>query len=364
MSTNSVNLLLFPNPGDIGRYETKLAEEFDLLVYQSYSEGGTRTRLSVNEFGSKPIGPVKGIRDRLDYSFYSPPKKPEAIISTGHIGKEITPHLDQIHFHLTHGLHRGSFGLPPREAFSDNFLKSTLEKINRSWLRTREERLLASIDVHVVNSQFTADVLEHYYDITVDEIINPPVDTRVYYNDRPVDSEFYFYVGRLERIKRVTEIVEAFNKLDKRLLVAGSGSKEKHLRDISNDNIDILGCISEEEKRQKLARCNGFIQNSIAEDFGITTVEALASGAPIIAVRDGNNPNLVTEGENGILYSGDDASRPFQTSSRIEELREAIEKAEMISWDHTSIQKTAEPYDISYCMNSWSDLLQSFLANK
>jgi glycosyltransferase involved in cell wall biosynthesis len=92
----------------------------------------------------------------------------------------------------------------------------------------------------------------------------------------------------------------------------------------------------------------------------MTTVEALASGAPVIAVRDGNNPNLVTNGENGILY-GEDPPRPFQTNSRIERIREAVRKASERDWDYERIQSTASAYDESKCIDEWNSLLTPYI---
>lgn len=351
---------LFPNPGRLGRYETTIASELGLQVYQAYvDEYPTETDISVREFSSKPRGPATMLRARLSSSFYRPPRAPDALVSTGHIGKEVVPHPGQHHVHLTHGLHRGSFGFPPRDSFADSAPRRFLQRLNRLWLRDRERQLISDIDTHVVNSQFTGQLLEEYHDITVDKVINPPVDTDSYYDDRPTDKQFYLFIGRLEPIKRVKEIVAAFKDFEERLLVAGTGSLESDLRDKAGDNVDILGYVPERKKQQLLAKCKGFIQNSVAEDFGMTTVEALASGAPVVAVADGNNPNLVEEGTTGVLYAGDDASRPFQTTCRTEDLRRAVETASTTEWDHEYIQSTAAPYDQSVCLNAWRELLTS-----
>jgi glycosyltransferase involved in cell wall biosynthesis len=196
-------------------------------------------------------------------------------------------------------------------------------------------------------------MMQKYHNMEVDTIIHPPIYTKDYYIDRESSKKFYLYLGRLAKIKRIEEIVEAFNKIDINLLIAGTGELARRLKKKSDDNIELLGFVSDKKKKELFSTCSGFIQNSIAEDFGVTTVEALASGAPVIAVDDGNNPNLIQHRVNGVLFDRPGDTDAFKTSESAEQLQEAINTAENINWDHKKIQQTAEPYDVSNFLSKW-----------
>lgn len=347
-------------PGD-GRggaqtYVSRVAEWIDSPVHVLYSDLDKSDwgRASVVEFGSRPTLPLIGRRaigsflDRLEYAFWTPPSEFDVIVSSGLVTKAVQHRPGQTRIHLAHGFHRGAFGLPPRGSFSDNRFVEMLQKANRLSVRRNERQALDQMDILVVNSEFTKGMIEHYMNTTVDRIIHPPVTTSDYYDARPNDEQFYLYLGRLDEVKGVRQIVKAFDKLPYQLRVAGEGALKKELESQAGSNVNLLGYVSEIKKRELMANCQGFIQNSIIEDFGITTVEAMASGAPVIAVNHQNNPNLVTERETGIL---------FESSQTTEPLIEAVEVAETIDWDHDSIQHTAEKYNTEHCRKKWRELL-------
>lgn len=230
-------------------YEQTLSDEFNLGVFISY----TKTQ----EWGTSNFGPIyqlcsnfaDGNRfQRTLYSMWRPPKEYETIVSSRYIGKEVTIRPHQQHIHLAHGVHRGAFGLPPRTNFSDNRLKEYVQKMNRLMLRRRERKLLSDVDILIVNSEFTAEMMKKYHGMDPDRIIYPPIPTDQYFTNRNDSNSFYLYLGRLDYIKRVEEIVRGFNALDLNLVVAGDGNLRERLENISDDNIEILGFVSEGKK--------------------------------------------------------------------------------------------------------------------
>jgi glycosyltransferase involved in cell wall biosynthesis len=350
---------LIPNPGGLGVYERKLVENLGLPVFTQYFNQKYNYKSEVIEFGSSHRGPFKRARERLSHAFTRPPERYGGVLSTGFIGKEILPRIDQKHIHLSHGVHRGSFGIPPRNSFSDSRVKRFFQEISRSAIRHRERELLSRVDTLVVNSEFTKKVMKHFHNIEADKVIFPPVDTEKYRSMRPVDEDFYLYLGRLADIKKVTDIVRLFNNRNDRLVVAGKGPNYSKINKIAGDNIELVGYVDEKRKRELMGRCKGFIQNSIAEDFGITTIEAMASGAPVIAVSDGNNPNIISDEKNGILFSTTDNPKFFKTETDFDSFDTAVNRANSFDWDHKQIERTAEPYDVNICINKWKNVLDS-----
>src|SRR5690606_5732738 len=109
----------------------------------------------------------------------------------------------------------------------------------------------------------------------------------------------------------IDKLIEAFAKLDPaldaRLEIVGSGDQENHLKHLAKslgvlDRIRFAGFVSEEEKKDALHRAKVFAMPSIAELQSIATLEAMASGLPVVAADAVALPHLVHHGENGFLF--------------------------------------------------------------
>ena len=119
-------------------------------------------------------------------------------------------------------------------------------------------------------------------------------------------GDYFLIVSRLSPYKKVDVVVEAFNKLGLPLVVIGQGQQEKYLRKIAKENVRILGWQSDEVTRQYYEKARGFIF-SAEDDFGITAVEAMNFGVPVIAYRKGGVLETVQEGITGEFF---DAQTP------------------------------------------------------
>ncbi|HTY15730.1 MAG TPA: glycosyltransferase [Methanoregulaceae archaeon] len=134
-------------------------------------------------------------------------------------------------------------------------------------------------------------------------VIYPPVHVEQYAN-RPSEG-FWLSVGRVDKWKRIPLQVEAFRKMpDKKLFIAGH--IYPRLREVANNapsNVVFLGTCDETRLLDLYSRCEGFITTAIDEDFGITPVEAMASGKPVVATKEGGYLETVVDGFTGILTS-------------------------------------------------------------
>ncbi len=133
-------------------------------------------------------------------------------------------------------------------------------------------------------------------------IIYPPIDASLYYNTG--DHGYWLSVNRLIGHKRVDIQVEAFRQMpEKQLLIVGSYERSLHFRKYATQimhslpaNVQVKSWVEDEELRELYAGCRGFITTSHDEDFGLTVLEAMASGKPVIASDEGGYQETVIEG--------------------------------------------------------------------
>lgn len=166
----------------------------------------------------------------------------------------------------------------------------------RMWDRLSADR----VDYFIANSRYVAQRVKKHYRREA-EVIYPPVDTS-YFTPSDETADYYFIVSRLIPYKRIDLAVEAFNRLGLPLKIAGDGPEKERLMTMANGNIEFLGRISDEEMKRHYASCKAFIFPG-EEDFGITPVEAQASGRPVIAYGAGGALETVVPGVTGEFFT-------------------------------------------------------------
>ena len=98
-------------------------------------------------------------------------------------------------------------------------------------------------------------------------------------------------------------MVEAFSKMtDKKLKVVGQGSEFKNIKNNVTPNIELLGYKNDKELKTLLQKARAFVF-AAEEDFGITVVEAMACGTPVIALNKGGTAETVIDSKTGILFN-------------------------------------------------------------
>ncbi len=185
----------------------------------------------------------------------------------------------------------------------------------RAWVyghRLLDQKSVNYIDHIVTISKNSQNRIEKYHHRTAD-IIYPPVDISKFRFKEYGD--FWLSVNRLYPEKRIELQIEAFRKMpDEKLIIVGGYAKgdhaEKYAKNINNklpSNVKILGEVSEQELIDLYSRCRGLICTALDEDFGLTPVEAMASGKPVVAVNEGGFKETVTE-KTGLLIKADSYS--------------------------------------------------------
>lgn len=185
----------------------------------------------------------------------------------------------------------------------------------RLWDRQAADR----VDVFIANSKTVQKRIAKYYR-RESTVIYPPVDIKQF-TMATATGEFYLIGGRLAPYKRVDIVVKAFKDLGWQLKIFGDGVDLPRLREIANGapNIEFLGRIDDHKKAELYRRCKAFI-NPQEEDFGITVVEAMASGRPVIAYEKGGATETVIDGQTGLFFKEQTSASLIAALKRFQEM--------------------------------------------
>ncbi len=179
----------------------------------------------------------------------------------------------------------------------------SLSQFPLSYMRLWDHTSAQRVDNFIANSQVVKRKIQRYYN-RESTVIYPFCDVKYFteYQGENRESEPYFLIlSRLSAWKKIDLAIEACNKLQVKLLIAGEGPDKKRLSSIAGGNVRFLGFVSENEKRELLKNCSALIFPQ-SEDFGITPLEALSSGRPVIAYKDGGVLETIIEGKTGEFF--------------------------------------------------------------
>lgn len=198
---------------------------------------------------------------------------------------------------------------PPRYAFDlDQVYLSQCHpslrpafRVFTHWIRNHYLAALNQMDRVIANSANVQARLLKYAGIDA-EIVHPPIDTERF---RWLGQDnYYVSTARLEPSKRVDLIVEAFRRMpDQRLIVLSGGSKFEQLkaRARRNDHIHFTGWQTDEQLRKWIGNAIATLYIPVDEDFGMSPVESMAAGKPVIGAAEGGLLETILDGQTGIL---------------------------------------------------------------
>lgn len=145
-----------------------------------------------------------------------------------------------------------------------------------------------------------------------------------------LSGDYYLFVGRVEKIKGIEKLVDAFKLMPKRkLVIAGSGELDVKIKSRVNeekiDNIELLGFQSRASVTQLMSNAKALIMCSQwYETFGMVIIEAYSNGTPAIVGNIGNIKDLVKAGETGELFEYDSVESLIQAVERFERNSEVL----------------------------------------
>lgn len=221
--------------------------------------------------------------EQFDLSSY------DLILSSSYaVAKGVITGPNQVHISYTHSPIRYAWDLQHqylKESNLETGLKGWIAKWMLGNLRVWDYRTASGVDYFIANSNFIAKRIWKVYRREA-KVIYPPVDTSNFeFSDQKED--FYITLSRMVPYKKMDLIVEAFSLMpQKKLLVIGSGPDFEKIKSKAGSNVELLGYQSQENVVALLKKARAFVF-AAEEDFGISVVEAQASGTPVIAYGKG-----------------------------------------------------------------------------
>ncbi|WP_246988382.1 glycosyltransferase [Halorientalis marina] len=311
-----------------------------------------------NEFGRKSLldliinkTPLEEINKNAQYATWKPPKQYNTFVTRGPKPIHTVQRIGQRHIHYFEGSYRGFFF--HKDKYEEFLEYSNLKQVCiapiRHYFRTAIQGSVRTVDTVVVNSEWTGELVQSLYNIEVDEIIYPimTLDTYDPSFQTKASDDYYLYMGKIDALHRIEEVVRAFKQLPYHLKIAGDGKQKEELESEGYDSIEFTGYVTGDEKRELLANANALI-NPADHSFGRVIVESLASGTPVISANIGYPPHIITEGENGLLYEpGVD-----NLINRVEDFeREGVHATQ------SELRKAVKPYKKHRNKAKWADLV-------
>ena len=235
----------------------------------------------------------------------------------------------------------------------DDYSLSPLRRAVFGAIRPRLQRwdceAARHVDHFIANSRFVRERIREYYGREA-EVIPPPVDTHFFTpSDAIQRDDFYLAAGALVPYKRFDLLIQAFNRLGRRLIVAGSGPELQRLRSMAASNVDVRGWVTDAELR-RLYRSARALVFAAREDFGMVTVEAQACGCPAIAFGAGGSSETIQDGVNGILFA----------EQHSDDLIRAVRRFETMGWPAQQVRNKVE----TFSRETFQTRIRKFIAER
>jgi glycosyltransferase involved in cell wall biosynthesis len=232
-------------------------------------------------------------------------------------------------------------------------LKARLRSLTLSALRSWDVSSAARVNHFVANSRFVARRIQTYYGRPA-EVVHPPVNVE-FFTPGPArhgaqPREYCLVVSALAPYKKVEVAMAACEKLGLELRIVGDGPERERLEGMAGSRTHFLGNVDPEELRDLYRGARLFLQPGV-EDFGISSVEALACGTPVVAVARGGILDVVEDGRHGVLYP--DWEGPTA-------LCDAIDKARRIGFNALDLRDRAESFSVS----RFTDRMRTLLSRR
>lgn len=216
-----------------------------------------------------------------------------------------------------------------------------------SWLRVWDRLAADRVDHFIAISQEVRRRIAKVYRREA-AIIYPPVDVNRFAPTSKIE-DYYLLVGRLVPYRRIDLLIEAFNKMPRPLLIAGSGRDRERLEALAGPTVRFLGYVPDADLPDLYARCRAFVFPG-EEDFGIAPIQAMAAGRPVIAYAAGGVLDSVIPGQTGALFA----------EQSVDGIIHAVETFDEVKVDTAVIRRHAEQFDISVFKNK----MQTFVEEK
>lgn len=220
-------------------------------------------------------------------------------------------------------------------------------------LRKWDYRAAQRPDFMIANSTHIKHEIKKYYGREA-TVIHPPVALKRF--QKPANSNLprhgFIISGRQTPYKRFDLAIKACTKLNLPLTVIGDGPDNKRLRSLAGPSVTFLGHVSDDELERQFAGAEALIFPGL-DDFGITPVEAMASGTPVIAYQGGGALDYIVPGKTGLFFD----------ELTVESLVKTLQEFSSQSFDRTTISKQSEQYSVARFRDQFNKFVADRLKN-
>lgn len=258
------------------------------------------------------------------------------ISSTTRFAKSIITKPETVHICYANNIPRFIWDLEVQRNYLPQFLINILRPY-LSWLKRWDKACASRVDCYVANSQNVKRRIENHYNMQ-SFVIYPHADLDYYvvpkvHNWELKSKNYFLIVTRLVGWKKIEIAVRAVAELRSHLIIVGDGPDKSRLRQIAKRkkaNVKFEGRVAEERLKVLYQNTKALLVTQ-EEDFGISIVEAQASGIPVIAYKKGGQAEIVVGQKTGLFFEEQTA----------ESLKDAIEYSSRIKWSETACRKNA-----------------------
>lgn len=224
-------------------------------------------------------------------------------------------------------------------------VRAALRPVIRA-LQTWDWQAAQRVDAFVAISTEVQQRIQKIYG-RASTLIYPPVPLNRF-APRPAKGDYFLSLGRLIPYKRVDLAVRACSELNLPLKVAGAGRDRARLEKMAGPSVEFLGRVPDEAVPELMAGARAFLFPGL-EDFGITPVQALASGTPVIAFDGGGARDTVKHGLNGLLVR----------EQTVPAFKDALTHFQEMRFDPATCRDSAAPFDVAHFDRQLLGLLSS-----
>jgi glycosyltransferase involved in cell wall biosynthesis len=313
-------------PGSVSPLIEKMSIKTSFIQNLPFSKKGYRCYL--------PLFPMAV--ERFDLKDY------DLILSCSHcVAKGVIPSPNALHISYLLTPMRYTWDMY-REYFGKN--RHLMIPVFIHYLRIWDVISSKRVDRFACISKHVANRIMKYYRREA-EVIYPPVDTSRF-QLRHEKEDFFLIVSSFVPYKRIDLAIEAFNRLGYPLTIIGSGPEEKSLRHRAGSNVTFLGWQPDEAVADYYSKCRALILPG-EEDFGITPLEAMASGKPVIAYGRGGGLETIISCDQPGGAKGKAPTGLFFHAPNVESLMNAVKRFSDIEkeFDPAAIRNHARQWD-------------------
>lgn len=217
-------------------------------------------------------------------------------------------------------------------------------------LRKWDVATASNVDAFVANSEFVRGRIRRFYDRDA-EVVHPFAEGSFFEGKLEDERDDYHAIlSALVPYKRIDIALDAARISGKRIVLIGDGPMHDEIKRDAPPNVSLLGFVSTEQIREVLGRARSLIIPGV-EDFGITVVEAMASGTPVVAYGEGGALDTVVEGKTGVF---------FRERTGVS-LAAALGEVERNKWDREAIRKHAGRFSREAFLEQFGSVLHRTL---